>query len=114
MNFTAYLSLFSALSFLFFGIACFVNPQMKTEFKRYKLGVYRNLVGFLQILGSLGLVIGVFHSPVLVSFAAAGLCILMLLGFCVRLKIKDTVLQSAPSLIYAIINGYIFYSTAIA
>ena len=87
---------------------------MKTEFKRYKLGVYRNLVGFLQILGSLGLVIGVFHSPVLVSFAAAGLCILMLLGFSVRLRIRDSILQSAPSLIYAFINGFIFYSTALA
>ncbi len=87
---------------------------MKTEFKRYKLASYRNLVGFLQILGSLGLVIGVFYSPVLVSFAAAGLCILMLLGFSVRLRIKDSILQSAPSLIYAFINGYIVYITALA
>lgn len=87
---------------------------MKTEFKRYKLGTYRNLVGFLQIAGALGLALGVFYLPILLQFAAAGLCILMLLGFIVRIKIKDSILQSAPSLIYAFINGYILYSTTLS
>lgn len=109
MKIALYLSLFSAFSFLFFGIACFINPQMKTEFRRYGLGTFRNLVGVLQLLGATGLVVGVFYLPLLLKIAAAGLCILMVMGFIVRLKIRDSVIQSAPSLLYAVLNGYILY-----
>lgn len=109
MKIVTYLSFFSAFSFLFFGIACFINPQMKTEFQRYGLDAFRNTVGGLQILGALGLLTGIISYPPLLPLAALGLCILMVLGFVVRLKIKDSVLQSAPSLLYAMLNAYILY-----
>lgn len=110
MKIVTYIALFSACSFLFFGLACFINPQMKMEFKRYGLASYRNLVGGLQLLGSIGTLVGVFFFPVVLKFAAAGLCLLMILGFLVRLKIKDSFLQSTPSLVYAVLNGYILYA----
>ncbi len=109
MNIVFYLTLFSAFSFLAFGIACFTTAQMKKEFFRYGLASYRKIVGILQVLGGLGLLMGLFYSTILQMAAAAGLAVLMLLGFMVRLKIKDNVLQAAPSLIYAIINAYILY-----
>ncbi|WP_281540249.1 DoxX family protein [Maribacter aestuarii] len=105
----AYLTLFSGFSFLFFGLACFLTKNMKLEFERYGLASYRKTVGALQLIGGLGLLIGMYYSPFLQIFAAAGLSILMLLGFLVRLKIKDTFLQAAPSLFYALLNAYIFY-----
>ena len=109
MNTLNYLTLFSGFSFLFFGSACFLTKKMKTEFERYGLTTYRRLVGALQIIGGLGLIVGSMYYPVLQLVAAAGLAILMLLGFLVRLKIKDTFILAAPSLGYALLNAYIFY-----
>lgn len=77
---------------------------MKTEFIRYGLEKWRTIVGFLQLIGAIGLIIGLIYSPKLSIIAAAGLSILMILGFGVRLKIKDNVVQSTPSLFFAIIN----------
>jgi hypothetical protein len=102
-----FLIAFSAISFLFFGVSCFVTPFIRAEFIRYGLSNKRNLVGTLQIFGALALVLGYLYYPVVGIIAAIGLALLMLLGFGVRLKIKDKAIQSAPSLLYAIINTYI-------
>ena len=80
---------------------------MKTEFVRYGLGKWRSLVGVLQLVGAGGLVLGYFYLPMLSVIAAGGLSLLMILGFGVRLKIKDTLWQSAPSFFFAVINAYI-------
>lgn len=107
MNFTTGLTLFSSLSFLFFGMACLYDARMKDEFIRYRLGDKRRLIGFLQLLGGLGLFCGWLLSPLLALISALGLSLLMTLGFGVRINIKDTWLQSLPSLIYAILNAYL-------
>ncbi len=102
------LTLFSSLSFLFFGIGCFFSPRMKLEFLRYGLNrPQRLLTGFLQLLGSIGLFVGIFMAPILCLIASLGLFILMLLGLMVRIKIKDNIFQSSPALIYALINLYL-------
>ncbi|WP_225901957.1 DoxX family protein [Zobellia barbeyronii] len=105
---------FSAFSFLFFGFGCFFIPQMKNEFIRYGLAKFRKVVGVLQLVGGLGLLLGYFYSPIVQAAAALSLSILMVLGFAVRLKIRDGIFQSAPSLLYAILNGYIYYKLIIA
>lgn len=102
------LTFFSALSFLFFGIASFTTAQMKAEFKRYGLAKFRRIVGGLQFVGALGLMLGYFYSPKLQGAAALGLFILMTLGFIVRLKIKDSFFQAVPSFMYAVLNAVIF------
>lgn len=107
MNFTTGLTLFSSLSFLFFGMACLYDMRMKDEFIRYRLGDKRRLTGFLQILGGLGLFFGWLVFPLLALVSALGLSLLMTLGFGVRLKIKDTWLLSLPSLGYAVLNAYL-------
>jgi len=103
-----YLLLFSGTSFLFFGIGCFVSAHLKTEFIRYRLPQFRALTGVLQILGALGIGIG-FWWPVLQLLSTLGLTLLMLLGFSVRLKIRDTFLQSFPAFFYFILNLYLSY-----
>lgn len=79
------------------------------EFERYGLASYRKIVGAFQLLGGMGLLIGMMYSPSLQLWAAAGLSVLMLLGFMVRLKIKDAFLLATPSLSYALLNAYICY-----
>ncbi|ALM07067.1 hypothetical protein SB49_04060 [Sediminicola sp. YIK13] len=102
------LTFFSSFSFLFFGIGCFFSPRMKLEFMRYGLNKQQRwLTGALQLLGSTGLFLGLMMSPFLCFVSTIGLFILMLLGLWVRIKIKDSVLQSSPALFYALLNLYL-------
>ena len=104
-----YLLLFSAISFIFFGISCFIGPYFKSEFERYGLPQFRKLTGFLQLVGGLGILFGFFWNP-LSMISTAGLSVLMLLGFGVRIKIKDSVIQSFPSFFYFALNAFLFLS----
>ena len=108
MNLSTLLTFFSGFSFLFFGVASLFTSQMKSEFKRYGLENSRIVVGALQLLGAFGLLLGYFYSPLLQTLAASGLSFLMLLGFLVRLRLKDSFIQSAPSLIYTVLNAILF------
>lgn len=77
---------------------------MKSEFQRFGLLNYqRKLTGILQLLGAFGLFLGIFE-PLLGVMASAGLGTLMLLGFIVRLKIKDNFIKAFPSFLFMIIN----------
>ena len=79
---------------------------MKEEFERYELAKFRNLVGLLQLFGGIGLLVGIVWNTALI-IASGGLSLLMLMGFGVRLKMKDSLLESLPSFIFMLINGYI-------
>ncbi len=107
MNLLTGLTLISSISFLFFGVACLFDVRMKDEFLRYDLADKRRLTGFLQIFGGIGVLVGWLFAPVLAFVACLGLALLMVLGFRVRIKIKDTWLQSLPSLCYALLNIYL-------
>jgi uncharacterized membrane protein YphA (DoxX/SURF4 family) len=97
----------SAISFLFYGVNCLFNKKMSQEFKRFGLSKFQKLTGILQIIGATGLLMGYFY-PILILIASAGLSLLMLLGFFVRLKIKDGLLLSLPSFAFMLLNLYIF------
>lgn len=113
MDFPTLATYFSGISFLFFGIACQVSPRMKSEFIRYGYDRQRSLTGILQILGGLGLLLGYFYSPWLAAFSAGGLGLMMVVGFGVRLQIRDSFLQTLPALSYAVLNLYLsfYYAT---
>lgn len=101
------LLLFSAISFLFFGVTCLYSPYMMLEFKRYGLRKYRKLTGILQVAGALALLIGLWYKP-LALLGSLGLSILMVLGFITRIRIRDSFIKTAPSLFFALINLTIF------
>jgi hypothetical protein len=95
--------LFSAVSFLFFGYSCLTSLFMRQEFERYGLAKYRRLTGTLQIIGALCLLGGLFYLPLAIT-GAAGLMVLMLLGLAVRIRLRDSFIQSTPALFYALLN----------
>ncbi|MGY3054076.1 putative membrane protein YphA (DoxX/SURF4 family) [Pedobacter sp. UYEF25] len=105
-----FLTLVSAFSFLYYGLTFFTKSGMKEEFERYKLEKFRNLIGCLQLLGGFGLLIGLIWQPAL-SISSGGLATLMLIGFGVRIKMKDGFLESLPSFAFMIINGYICFTS---
>jgi len=81
------------------------------EFKRYKLPTFRKLIGFLQIIGAIGLLIGLYYDPLILLLSSAGLGLLMIAGFVVRLKVKDNFIKSSPAFTFAIINIIIAIKT---
>lgn len=103
------LILFSALSFLGYGAACFFSGRMKQEFLRYRLGSQRLLVGFLQCSAGVGLLAGM-SQPWMGQAAAGGLALMMLLAVVVRFQIKDNLLQTLPALFYLVLNAYLLFA----
>ncbi|PQB06720.1 hypothetical protein BST83_05800 [Polaribacter filamentus] len=111
MDLLTVITWFSSLAFIYFGMNCFYSDFIIAEFIRYDLPSYRKLTGILQLLGSTGLLIGLYFSPILLLLASIGLCLLMLAGFILRLKINDNFIQSSPSFIFAALNLFIAIKT---
>lgn len=90
--------------FIYYGIQCLFSIKMKREFQRFGLLNYqRMLTGILQLFGAVSLFVGVFE-PWIGAMASFGLGILMLLGFGVRIKIKDSFMETFPSFLFMTIN----------
>ena len=113
MDLLTVLTWFSSLAFIYFGINCFYSKFIISEFKRYRLPKFRKIVGFLQIMGAIGLLIGLYFKPILLLLASIGLCLLMFSGFLVRLKIKDNFIKSSPAFTFAALNLFIALKTFI-
>jgi DoxX-like family len=79
---------------------------MKREFERYGLVRQRVWVGSLQLVATLGLLVGL-EQPWIGRSASTGLAIMMMVGVLVRLKIRDRALQIAPAFFYMILNAYL-------
>ena len=101
------LILCSAISFLGYGAACFFSDSLNREFDRYGFGSQRALIGGLQLCAALGLLAGL-SQPWMGRAAAAGLALMMLVAVGVRIRIKDSLLQTTPALFYLALNTYLF------
>jgi hypothetical protein len=104
------LILLSSFSFLYYGVIAINTKNMQAEFERYGLAKFRVLTGYLQVLGGIGLITGLFI-PVILSIASAGLSLLMLMGFAVRIKIRDPFVLALPSFLFMLLNLYIFLAS---
>lgn len=108
MTFLNILIVISSVSFLIYGISYFTTTNMKIEFKRFGLEKFGALTAILEILGALGLLLGIRFHPILL-ISSGGLAILMFLGVIVRIKMKDSLLISTPATIYMLLNACIFF-----
>jgi uncharacterized membrane protein YphA (DoxX/SURF4 family) len=100
--------LLSSFSFLAYSISYFVSPKMKEEFKRFKIEKLGLLTIVLEILGALGLIVGLFVNPILL-LSSGGLSLLMFFALLIRIKSKDSLRVSLPAIFYMLLNAYIFY-----
>jgi len=100
------LQIFSAFSFIFYGIMSFTSNIMKSEFNRWGISKFRVVVGCAQLTGGFGLFLG-FYFPLMTLLSSFGLTVLMCLGFILRLIVKDEIIKSSPAFIYIIINLFI-------
>ncbi len=107
-SFTHTLALGLGFAFLYYGILCLFSEQMVAEFRRYRLARFRKLVGALEVVGGLGVLYGIFFTPLMV-LATAGLALLMLLGVFARIRIRDPLVQMLPALLLMLISLYILF-----
>jgi uncharacterized membrane protein YphA (DoxX/SURF4 family) len=108
MTLLAFLSIISSLVFIVYGAFCAFTPSMVADFHRFGLDNLRILTGILEILGGIGLLVGLKWRPIL-WLSAAGLALLMLIAFGVRLKMRDSVILSTPSFLLMLLNAYILF-----
>lgn len=102
----------SSLSFLAYAISYFKTPYMKNEFKRFGLEKFAFSIIVLEILGALGLLVGLKYE-IMLSMSSLGLALLMLAGVIVRIIVKDNLKVTLPALFFMLLNTYIFWSTIV-
>jgi hypothetical protein len=99
------------ISFLVYGGRCLFAEAMVLEFHRWGVSGLRHITGGLEVLGALGLVVGQWV-PWVGLLSAAGLSLLMICGLMVRLRIRDSFLQTLPAVVYLIVSGIVAWRFA--
>ena len=110
MNLARIVAAVCGISFIFFGILCWNSLPVVSDFQRFGLERVRVLTGILEILGGVGLLVGLRWRPALV-LSSGGLAIMMLVAFAVRLRVRDSVAQSLPSFLFMLANVYLLVET---
>jgi len=100
--------LISSLSFLSYSISYFISPHIKNEFKRFKLERLGLLTIILEILGAIGLLVGLIFKPILL-ISSGGLALLMVFALLVRIRSKDSLRVSLPAIFFIALNSYNIY-----
>ncbi len=103
-------TLISSLSFFTYSTSYFISPYMKNEFKRFGLEKMGLVIILLQIIGALGLLVGLKFYYILI-ISSLCLALLMLAGLIVRINLKDSIWLSFPAFFYMVLNAYIFWSS---
>ncbi len=80
---------------------------MEEEFKRFGLPNLALLTALCQLIGSIGLVFGLFNNYILI-ISTAGLSLMMIFACMARLRVKDSLKDSTPALFYLILNIVLF------
>ena len=103
-------TLISSLSFFSYAFSYFNAPHMKREFKRFGLEKIGLTTIVLEIIGALGLLVGLKFNLILM-ISSLGLALLMFAGLIVRIKLKDSIWISLPAIFYLALNVYIFWTS---
>ena len=104
--------IFTAVSFIIYGYSSFISRRMKSEFKRWGYNNQRKTVGFLQILGGVGFLLGLKINLLLVLTSFCFI-IMMTSAILIRIKIKDNITDILPAITYLFLSILIFYNSII-
>lgn len=102
--------LFSAASFIVYGINSFFSKRMISEYERWGFKNQRNIIASCQLLGGIGLLVGL-TIPLILSVASFLLMCMMLAAVLVRIRIKESAVKMLPAILYVVINLIIFHDS---
>ncbi|MBF45587.1 MAG: hypothetical protein CMD38_04865 [Flavobacteriales bacterium] len=113
MNTSLFLIIFSSISFIYYGLNSLLSKKMHSEYSRWGYNNLRIFLAWCQLLGGCGLIIGMLHLSLnpLISITSFLLTIMMLTAVYTRIKSKDGLLLTLPSLFYSILNTIIFFQS---
>jgi len=110
MNLTLII-LFTAISFVIYGYSSFMSKRMISEYSRWGFADQRKIIGFFQLLGGIGLLVGI-KVNILLFITSLSFIIMMLFAIIVRIKIKDGIVEILPAITYLFLNIMIFYKSS--
>lgn len=86
---------------------------MASEYARWGYDKLRVFLAWCQLLGGCGLLVGLLYPSLnsLISVTSFLLTIMMLTAVFTRIKTKDKLLNTLPSVFYSILNGVIFFQS---
>lgn len=102
--------LFTAASFIIYGISAFTSKRMAKEYKRWGFEKSRSIIGFFQLIGGLGLILGFKYQSILLA-SSIGIALMMFFAIIVRFKIKDSLIEILPALTYLVLASIIINSS---
>jgi len=103
-------ALLSSFMFLAYVAHYFWSPYMKSEFKRYGLEKLGFFIIVLELLGAIGLLVGLVIAPILIA-ASLGLALLMLAGLIVRVINRDSLVSALPAFFLMALNAFIAWES---
>tara|TARA_B110000003_G_scaffold193832_1_gene192515 strand:+ start:5331 stop:5663 length:333 start_codon:yes stop_codon:yes gene_type:complete len=101
--------IFTAISFISYGINSFISKKMIAEFGRWGLEKRRKLIGASQLICGLGILAGLKYELILIASSLI-LIGMMLVAIYVRIKIKDNISEIIPAIAYLVLGIIILYS----
>tara|TARA_Y100000768_G_scaffold120788_1_gene89250 strand:+ start:471 stop:725 length:255 start_codon:yes stop_codon:yes gene_type:complete len=83
---------------------------MKSEYARWGYNNQRKIVGSLQLLGGIGLILGLQINILLIT---TSFCFIMMMTMAIfiRVKIKDNITDVLPAITYLFLSILIFYNS---
>ena len=108
MFYSQFIILFISLSFIFYSLNAMFSKKMKDDFTRWGFQKYRILISCIQLLSGLLLLLSFFY-PFLIIYCSSIFFIMMLGAIFVRIRIKDSFLETLPAFFYFFLNAVIIY-----
>tara|TARA_B100001057_G_C22812910_1_gene936189 strand:- start:1505 stop:1786 length:282 start_codon:yes stop_codon:yes gene_type:complete len=84
------------------------SKKMKDEFTRWGFHNYRILISCAQLSCSFFLLLSFFY-PFLVIYCSSIFFIMMMGAILVRIRVKDSFLDTLPALFYFLLNALLIY-----
>ena len=92
------------------GLAHFNPEEWLANTKDGGFEKSRSIIGFFQLVGGLGLILGFKYQSILLS-SSIGIALMMFFAIIVRLKIKDSLIEILPALTYLLLASIIINSS---
>ena len=110
MKLTFILIVFSSISFIYYGINSFFSKKMVLEYSRWGYDKLRFYIAWCQLLGGCCLLAGLLHSSLytFIPITSFLLSIMMINAVFTRIRVKDKLIDTLPSVFYFILNAVIF------
>lgn len=104
----SFITAFTGISFIVYGVNSFISKRMIHEFKRWGLADKRKIIGVCQCIGGLGLLIG-FEYNVTIIISTFFIITIMLVAILLRIQIRDNISDILPAIAYMLLCAIILY-----